>query len=59
MKIGEIAMLKSMIEKVFGDRSAKKLKSIYPIVEEIKSPKVYKSLPGLSDEVFKSNFARD
>ncbi len=46
-------MLKSMIEKVFGDRSAKKLKSIYPIVEEIN--KVYKSLPGLSDEVFKSN----
>jgi len=46
-------MLKSMIEKVFGDRSAKKLKSIYPIVDEINE--VYKSLQGFSDDEFKGN----
>ncbi len=46
-------MLKTMITKVFGDRSAKKLKSIYPIVEKINV--VYNSLQDLSEEKFKKN----
>ncbi len=46
-------MLKSMITKVFGDRSAKKLKSIYPIVEEINV--IYESLQELPEEKFKKN----
>ncbi len=49
-------MLKSMIEKVFGDRSAKKLKSIYPIVEKINE--IYGSLQGLSDEDFRANLQK-
>ena len=49
-----MSILNKIIKKVFGNKSAKDLKKILPIVDEIN--KEYKSLVNLSDNELKSKF---
>ncbi len=49
-------MLKSMIEKAFGNRSSKKLKTLYSAVDKINE--VFENLHLLSEEEFKGNLQK-